>query len=157
MEIISEDFSLLNINIVLIILLIALINIVITMKVNHSIRYCVFLIYSSYILCTILCVAAYLTFSWYISIPLGILITDLASKWVKKQLVDAKEEEEKGGFGLTKRIRMQQIENYILNASPADLEKIRKFKEKPITFSRLALCTVTNGIALLIAIAIIVR
>ena len=156
MSIISQHFNLSNINIVLIVFLIVIINIIITMKIDRRIRYGSFLVYSSYLLCTILISAVYLTFTWYLAILIGLLLADLTSKWVKKQLVIAAEEEKKGGFGLTKKIRLKQIENYILKASPVDLNKVKKFEENPIRLNKAMFMVASNAIAFLIAIAILV-
>lgn len=156
MRIISEDFSLTNINITLLVFLIAMLCIVITMKVNKKARYASFLVYASYMVCSILITAVFLTFTWYLAILIGILLSDLSSQWVKKQLQLAREDEQKGGYGLTKQIREQQKEAFILHAAPLDLKKAAYFEQHPVKYNRPLFMTVVNGIGLLIAVAVIV-
>ena len=157
MTIISEDFNLLHINIVLIVFLLVLINIVITMKVSKTLRYTSFLLCSSYMICSILIIAVYITFSWYLALGVGLLISDLMSNWLKKQIAIAAEEELKGGFGLTKKIRLEQIEQFILNASPVDLNRAKKFEKNPVKYNKVMFMAICNVMGFLTALGIMVE
>lgn len=154
MRLLNENFSFLKLDIVLGVFVLAMILIVITMKVNKEMRYASFLVYSAYSISTILNVAAYVAFTWYLALPVGLLIADLISRWVKKQLALAEEEEKKGGFGLTKKKRMAQMEQYILKASPVEQNRVKKLGENPVKFQRAMFMTTVAVIGFLIAVAI---
>jgi len=152
-----DKINILHINIVMIIFVVMIINIIITMKVNKKARYSAFIVYSAYIICTDLIIAGYIVFVWYVAIPVGLLVADLASIWLNKQLKIAAEEEEKGGFGLTKKKRLKQIESYIFKASPADMNRVKKFKENPVNFNKIMFMSLCNAMALCVHIVFISR
>ena len=154
MRLLNEFFSLLKIDIVLVVFLVALILIAITMKVNETMRYASFLVISAYIICTILNIVAFLAFMWYFAIPLGLLLGDLTSRWVKKELELATEEEKKGGYGLIKVRRKEQIEQYVLKASPVEMNRVKKFAENPVKFQRAMFMTAVTAIGFLISVVI---
>ena len=154
MRLLHEYFSILKLDVVLLVFLFALVLIMIAMKVNRQMRYASFLVVSAYVICTILNVAAFVAFMWYFALPVGLLIGDLVSRWVKKQLEVATEEEQKGGYGLTKQQRLEQIEQYILKASPVELNRVKKFQEQPVKFQRTMFMTAVTVMGFLISIAI---
>lgn len=154
MRLLHEYFSILKLDVVLFVFLFALVLIMIAMKVNRQMRYASFLVVSAYVICTILNVAAFVAFMWYFALPVGLLIGDLVSRWVKKQLEVATEEEQKGGYGLTKQQRLEQIEQYILKASPVELNRVKKFQEQPVKFQRTMFMTAVTVMGFLISIAI---
>lgn len=156
MRILNDHFSLLKVNMVLVAFVLALVLIIIAMKLNHQMRYASFLVISTYIICTILQVAIFLAFMWYWAIPIGLLLSDLASKWVKKELAVATEEEKKGGYGLTKKRRMEQIEQYVQKASPVEMNRVKKMTEKPVEFKRAMFMTGITAMGFLIAIIIMI-
>lgn len=156
MRLLNEYFSFLKLDIVLGVFLLAMVLIAITMKVNRRMRYASFLVVSTYIICTILTVAAFVAFMWYLALPVGLLIADLAGRWVKKQLAVAEEEEKKGGYGLTKRQRMEQMEQYILKASPVEMNRVKQFGENPVKFQKAMFMTAVTVIGFLISVAIAV-
>lgn len=154
MQLLSEEFSLLKLDIVLAVFVLAMVLIVITMKVNRQMRYASFLVCSAYIICTILNVAAFVAFMWYLAFPVGLLLGDLASRWLKKELATAEEEEKKGGYGLTRRQREAQMQQYILKASPVEQNRVKQFGENPVKVERPMFITAVTGIGFLIALAI---
>lgn len=154
MRLLNETFSLVKLDIVLAVFVFAMVLIVITMKVNRQMRYATFLVCSAYVICTILNVAAFVAFMWYLALPVGLLIADLASRWVKKELATAAEEEKKGGYGLTKRQREAQMQQYILKASPVEQNRVKQYGENPVKLERPMFMTAVTGIGFLIAVAI---
>ena len=154
MRLLREFFSILKLDVVLFIFLLALVFILIAMKVNKQMRYASFLVISAYVICTILNVAAFVAFMWYFALPVGLLIGDLVGRWVEKQVDIATEEEQKGGYGLTKQQRLEQIEQYILKASPVELNRVKKFQEQPVKFQKAMFMTAVTVIGFLISIAV---
>ena len=152
MTVLNENLNYVHLNIALAIFLVVLVNIVIAIEVNQKARYAEFIVYSAYAICAVLSTVAYLAFSWYIAILICLLISDLMSKWVAKELVLASEEEKNGGYGLKKQIRKKQIEDFTQKASPYDLMKVKQFGEKPIKFSRPLFIVLTNVVSLMIII-----
>lgn len=154
MRLLSESFSLLKLDLVLVAFVLAMVMIVITMKVNRQMRYASFLVCSAYVICAILNVAVFVAFMWYLAIPMGLLLGDLACRWLKKELAVAEEEEKKGGYGLTKRHREAQIQQYILKASPVEQNRVKKYGENPVKVEKPMFMTAVTGIGFLIALAI---
>lgn len=154
MRLLSEEFSLLKLDIVLAVFVLAMVLIVITMKVNRELRYASFLVCSAYVICAILNVAAFVAFMWYLALPVGLLIGDLAARWLKKELAQAAEDEKKGGYGLTKRQREEQMQQYILKASPVEQNRVKRYGEHPVKFEKPMFMTAVTGIGFLIAVAI---
>lgn len=156
MPLLHEYFSVWKVDIVLGAFLLALILISITMKVNRQMRYTSFLVISAYVISTILNVAAFVAFMWYFALPVGLLVGDLIGRWVKKQLAVAEEEEKKGGYGLTKQQRLEQIEQYVLKASPVELNRVKQFAEHPVKFQKAMFMAAGTVIGFLISVAIII-
>ena len=127
------------------------------MKVNKRARYSTFLIFSVYAVCTVMNTAVYVAFSWYIALCVGLLITDLAGSWIVKQLKIAADDEKKGGYGLTKKIREKQKEDFLLKPSPVEFAKIKEFEKKPAVFNKVVFMLVSNVFAILAAIALVIR
>lgn len=154
MRLLHESFSFLKLDVVLVAFVLAMILIAITMKVNKQMRYASFLVVSAYIVCTILNTAVFVAFMWYLALPLGLLIADLIARWVKKELAVATEEEKKGGYGLTKRQRTAQIEQYILKASPVEMNRVKQFGENPVKFQKAMFMTAVTVMGFLISVVV---